>query len=322
VTQFATVRRTVAADHGARLFLEALGYTEPDVIAEVLDHVFPRYAEVDASRLAAAQHDADLELVARALDQAAPIGRQRLLEHLAQTAFLVGENAGTGERHMMPPGELYQRTRELETYFDGNPDVWFAADLYGPWSAQLRVMGARDSVRLTARAAGALGYVVVADGFAQHERGIAGFDPEAALDGLDYALEHPTFARSEFVWNRLLLPNRHLIAGVVEKSVRLAFADAHQEDALSVIGQSATAAAWLPAGDGTFRRPAEMDVADLPPSFQRDDGLASALGMTRPVIDEANELLGFPPRFLRRLGRHPDLVAAIERELTSRETGA
>ena len=33
----------------------------------------------------------------------------------------------------MPPPSLYQRTRDLEVYFDGNPDAWFARDGYGPW---------------------------------------------------------------------------------------------------------------------------------------------------------------------------------------------
>ncbi len=43
--------------------------------------------------------------------------------------------------------------------------------------------------------------------------------------------------------------------------------------------------------------------------------------MTRPVIEEASRQLGFPPEFLRRLSRHLDLVAAIERELDSRDSG-
>jgi len=83
-------------------------------------------------------------------------------------------------------------------------------------------------------------------------------------------------------------------------------------------GITASAAAWLPAPGGTFRRPADLDVSDLPLSYQRDDRLAQALGMTQPVIDEANRQLGFPPDFLRRLSLHPDLVATIERELAAR----
>jgi hypothetical protein len=321
-TDFATVRRAVAALPDARQFLEALGFAEPDIVSEVLDHVLPRYHDADVATLDMAQHDADLELVARALADAPLALRDQLLEHLRQTAFLVGENAATGESRLMQPGELYQRARALEIYFDGNPEAWLTADAYGPWLPQLRAMGVRETVRLSARDADELGYVVIADEFARHERGVAGFDPSANLDGVEYALSHPNSARSEYVWNTLLVPNRHLIAGVVEKSPRQEFADARRENALSPIGEAATAAAWLPAKDGTFRRPADLDIADLPQSYQRDDVLAVALKMTRPVIEEASRQLGFPPDFLRRLSMHPDLVATIEQELAARAAAA
>lgn len=320
-TEFPTVRRAVAGDEQARRFLEALGFAEVDVLAEVIDHVFPRYEDAHVASLAPAQHDADLELVARALAEAGPADRDRLLDQLARTAFLIGENALTGDKQLMRPAELYQRTRALETYFDENPGTWFAADSYGPWLPQLRMMGVRDQVRLDAAQADELGHVVIADEFARHERGLGGFDPRAGMDGLAFALDNPSFARSEFVWNTLLVPNRHLIAGVVESSPRLGFIDASREIRLSQAGELAMAAAWLPAPDGTFRRPADIDLAELPQSFTRDDLLAEALGMTRPVIDEANRELGFPPGFLRRLAQRPDLVAVIERELSDREPG-
>jgi hypothetical protein len=319
VTEFATVRRAVAADPGARQFLTALGFGEPDIVSEVLDHVLPRYDDADAATLDAARHDADIELVARALDEASAASREQLLGRLGQTAFLVGENAADGERRLMRPGELYQRTKALESYFDGNPEIWLAADTYGPWLRQLRQMGVRDAVAITARPADELGYVCVAEEFARHERGVARFDPAASIDGLDYALGHPGRERSEYIWNALLLPSRHLLAGVVEKSHRLEFADATRERVLSPAGAAARAAAWLPGRDGTFRRPANLDVADLPASFQPDDGLADALGMARPVLAEASRQLGLPPDFLSRLSRHPDLVASVERELDARD---
>ncbi len=315
----ATVRRAIAAHPDARQFLTALGLGEPDVVAEVLDYVLPRYDEADVANLDAAKHNADLELVARALDGAGQASRERLLDRLSQTTFLVGENAATGEQRLKRPGDLYQRTKALECYLDGNPDAWLAADVYGPWLPQLRGMGVRDTVRLDARAADELGYVTIADDFAWHERGVAGFDPSAQLDGLEYALQNPNQARSEFVWNALLVPGRHLIAGVVEKSHRLEFADSSSEQLLSPIGEVASEAAWLPAADGTFRRPADLAIADLPQSFERDDTLARALGMTRPVLEEASRQLGLPADFLRRLSRHPDLVASIEQELKARD---
>ncbi len=315
----ATVRRSLAADPAAHRFLVALGLSEPDLLAAVLDGVLPRYDDLDLAELDPARHSADLEYVARALDQAAPADRERLLERLGQTAFLVGENAATGEPRLLPPPRLYQRSKELETYFEGNPDVWFARDTYGPWLVQLRDMGVRQHVQLTARPPGPTGHVTVAVDFGRNERGMEGFDPAAELDGLEFALRHPSHALAEYVWNRLLSPNRPLIAGVVERSVLMSFADASRETVRSAIGVAAQDAAWLPHPDGTFRRPAELSVDELPPAFTRDEQLAQALGMPQPVVSLAARRLGLPPAVLWGLSAHPDLVELIERELESRD---
>ena len=332
-TGFPTVRRAVADAPAARAFLEALGFTEPDIVSEVLEIILPRYARGElvpappgspAGAVAAldrAQHAADLDCIMRAMDEADPGRHSRLLDQLRETAFLIGENAATGDQQLMPPPALYQRSRDLEIYLDGNPDAWFAADVYGPWLAQLRGMGVRDQVDVQARAPGPLGHVLIVAGFARHERGLDGFDPEARIDGLEFALQHPGHARAEFVWNVLLAPNRRLIGGVVEKSVREGFADSTRETARSAAGQAAAGEAWLPGPDGSFHQPADLSLDDLPPTFARDEGLAQALGMSQPVVSQASRRLGIPPEVLWGLSAHPDLVAMVEGELKLRAAG-
>src|SRR5581483_6994583 len=98
-----------------------------------------------------------------------------------------------------------------------NPGAWFAGDGYGPWLVQLRAMGVRHSVAVRARTPNELGYVMIAAEFGRNERGVDSFDPGAEIDGLEFALRHPGHARSEYVWNVLLAPNRRLVAGVVER---------------------------------------------------------------------------------------------------------
>jgi hypothetical protein len=182
-------------------------------------------------------------------------------------------------------------------------------------------MGVRDQVDVQARAPGPLGHVLIVAGFARHERGLDGFDPEARIDGLEFALRHPGHARAEYVWNVLLAPNRRLIGGVVEKSVREGFADSTRERAQSAAGQAAAAEAWLPGPDGAFHRPADLSLDDLPPTFARDEGLAGALGMSQPVVSQASRRLGIPAEVLWGLSAHPDLVATIEAELKLRAAG-
>jgi hypothetical protein len=317
-----TVKRAVADSAAARAFLTALQLTVPDVVAEVLQMVLPRYDGLDLAALDPAQHDADLERVARALDEAAGGRRTELLESVAATPFLIGENAATGEQALLPPPRLYQRSKDLETYFEGNPDAWFARDGYGPWLVQLRAMGVRQAVEVSARTPDATGYVMITVDFGRNERGLDGFDPGAEIDGLDFALAHPSHARSEYVWNVLLAPNRRLVAGVVERSVLTSFSDSSLEETRSAMGEAAARQAWLPGRDGAFRRPAELSLDDLPPTYTRDDGLAQALSMLRPAVSEAARQLGVPAEVLWGLSERPDLVALIERELGNRSADA
>jgi hypothetical protein len=81
---------------------------------------------------------------------------------------------------------------------------------------------------------------------------------------------------------------------------------------------AATGAAWLPGPDGTFRRPAELSLDDLPPTYQRDEALAKALGMIQSVVAEAGRQLGLPPEVLLGLSAYPDLVTTIQLELRKR----
>ena len=317
-----TVKRAVADSPAARAFLTALQLTVPDVVAEVLQMVLPRYDGLDLAALDPAQHDADLERVARAMDEAAAGRRAELLESVTATPFLIGENAATGEQALLPPPRLYQRSKDLETYFEGNPDAWFARDGYGPWLVQLRAMGVRQAVEVRARTPNAAGYVMIAVDFGRNERGLDGFDPGAEVDGLDFALAHPSHARSEYVWNVLLAPNRRLVAGVVERSVLTSFSDSSLEETRSAMGEAAARQAWLPGRDGAFRRPGELSLDDLPPTYTRDEGLAQALGMLRPAVSEAARQLGVPAEVLWGLSEHPDLVALIERELANRAADA
>ncbi len=315
---FPTVRRAIADNPAARPFLSALNLPEPDLIAEVLELILPRYRGLDVAELDLAQHAADLDRVMRAMDEAAPAQREELLERLRHTDFLIAENAATGKVRLMPPAALYQRTKDLEVYFDGNPEAWFAGDGYGPWLAQLRAMGVRQAVSVRARAADAFGHVLIVASFGRNERGVDGFDPEAEIDGLDFALRHPGHARSEYVWNVLLVPNRRLVAGVVEMSILPSFGDSRVETVRSAIASAVSSEAWLPGRDGSFRRPAELSLDDLPPTYARDEGLAQALGMLQPVVSEAARRLGIPPDVLWGLSAHPDLIAIVERELAER----
>jgi hypothetical protein len=317
-TEFPTIRRAIADVPDARQFLEALKFTEPDVVAEVLDKILPRYRHPGAVAADPSRHDADIERIVRALAKAGAGRRKQLHEQLRSTAFLMAENAATGETQLMTPPAVYRRTDELQVYFEGNSCAWFAAERYRPWLDHLRELGVRDTVAVTTRYPDSLGHAVIVSEWGRHERGLYGFDPDADIDGLAFALTHPSSQKSEYVWNSLLVPNRHLIAGTVERSTRMDYTAATREEVESAIGIAATTAAWLPGPDGAFRHPSELMVDDLPPAFRRDEILANSLAMIQPVVEQASRQLGISSEVLLGLSRHPDLIEKLEQDLKGR----
>lgn len=203
-------------------------------------------------------------------------------------------------------------------YFDGNPEAWFLSSRYSPRIALFRGLGVRQRVHVKARPFNHLGYAVLADEWGRHERGLDGFDPQATIDGLEFAISYPDNNRSQFIWNVLLAPNKHLLAGVVENSTRQEYSYSTQKQKTSHIGDVASSAAWLPGYDGAFRRPCDVALDDLPPAFRRDEALAAALGMIQPVVEQASRELNVPAHVLRALSEDPALVEMIEKQLAGR----
>ena len=317
-TEFPTIRRAVATDDKAREFLGELGLTEPDVVAEVLENVLPRYARVDVPLFDDVQNRTDLELISRALGEATFKQREYLRAQLKRATFVVGRNAGTGERRFCTPSSLYEFTPELDTYFEGNPEAWFLEMGDAAVVQDLRTLGLRTAPQVQARTPDARGYVDINHDPGDNKRGLQGFDPDAKIDGLEYALRHPTVARSEYVWNQLLLPNRRILVGNVESATHKSFDNSHKSRHQSPAGKFAMDLAWLPALDGTFQVPSELLLDDLPADFQRDEALAKALGMKSTVVEEASRQLGFKSGLLQGLRDHPDILARAEQEIATR----
>jgi len=321
-TEFPTVRRAIAAVPKAREFLTSLGLTVPDVVTEVFEVVIPRYDGLTIDDLAPVTHDADLDRIVQAVAKADSDRRKRLIEQLRKTAFLIGENAASANKRLLPPPFLYLRSDDLQVYLEGNPSAWFVADRYEPWLSRLPNLGLRVVPAVFARRADDYGHVRIVADRGHHERGMDRFDPGAEIPDLEFALKNATPERSEYIWNAILSPNRHLISGTVEISGRADFSWPTTEERVSPIGLAATSYPWIPDRTGNFHRPADIQFDDLPDGYQRDEALALALGIAQPIIAEASRQLGVPADLLRALSKDPDLVTEVQERLKERSASA
>lgn len=302
-TGFPTVAPTVAtsivADEQAASFLTQLGLTPPDIAAEVIDRVLPSYAKVKPAELDWSAHERDLRLIQSALSQASSQSLARLRQALSRTKFLLADDATGKPVGLVKPGEVYTRSEPLLLYFDGNPEVRILDDRYSSWTALLPDLDIADSPRRLIRQPQSSGYVRVADQHGWHVRGVRRFDPDGDVDGLKFALENPTSAKSAYVWNEILVPLFGAVKGIVETSTRAEFVNPRRNNKVSPLGRHATSLKWIPTEQGTWVCPDQTSLDALPEEFGRDESLARALGMTLPTIEILARKLGITPEQLR-----------------------
>ena len=116
--------------------------------------------------------------------------------------------------------------------------------------------------RVTRGIKGHRGHVTIGNWHGWHKRGLDGFDPEWAIEGLAGALQNPTPVRSKLIWE-LLLADFSCICGMVESSTQQSFGNSKRENVISATGRLLMDAAWLPAGGGAYVKPCDISLDEL-----------------------------------------------------------
>lgn len=280
-TQFPVVRNGTLTSDEARSFLVGLGLSEPDIIAEVVQIILPTYQrrplEIDADN-----HPSHVAKIVRAWELASAKGDKAFQTKVRETTWVHGRK-GTGETNWYgTPENVYAPNEYLELFFQENADALFCLE-DPPLLSDLVEIGVRMEVAVRFRRPGWDGHVTIRDVDWQHERGLHGFDPDASIDGLDEAVRTPTPERAAYIWNRLLVPNQHLIRGHIQFSTRQNFSNATSRTSYSKLGRVVVENAWLPTREGILCKPSELSLDDLPDEFTRDDRVAAALEM-KPAV--------------------------------------
>ena len=311
-----TVKAECVSSPKAKAFVEALGVPAVDVVAKRIVPIEERYRRgqsVDERENRA--HWSTIEEVWRGLSSER---RRELKERLGRVNIVGSVSAATGKWSCRPPGDCYLRTPDLERYFHGNPAAWFTVNGLADEEI-LREMGVAGSVRVASRESGADGNVRLEKNWGRHSRGLDGFDPNAEVDGIEYAVrrvdEMGAVELSRFIWNELACPNVGRIRGVVERSPRQSFSGSTKETEWSKFGVVLRDSAWLPDGRGSMVRPALVSLRDLPEGFREDHALARALELREPRDERLADELGVAPETLRLARELETLSDSVKAEV-------
>lgn len=319
-TSFLVVDRTIAADPGALEFLCDLGLTEPDAADEVIDRILPRYQR-DGEMPSQDEGISNFDRIAAALSGATGTKLTALTAELIKTRFLLAYNPTDAKRYWCRPARSYEPSDELKIFMEGNEDVLFLTDESLRHIDLWRSLGVKTGIDVQIRDPDWRGYVTVGSQHGWHKRGRNRFDPDLEIDGLEHALEYPTLERSVLVWNLIASLDRPL-RGEVETCTRQDYSGSRTATVTSPVADLLAEHPWLLDLDGNWRRPEEVTLDDLDPSYPRDEVLARRLEMRPTVSREVADLLEIDSDELDLLRRQPGLVKRIVAEARELERGA
>ena len=294
IRRFPTVKAELCKSIGAMEFLrDRLELHTPDAIDELRRYVLPSYKN-DTVPTNDPGHLDDISLILRSMQADSAVDdrkRRRLIEDLKTIPFLLATNS-ENETKFCRPKQIYFRSPKLEVYFEGNPHAWFASPDYDQFRESLSQLGVESNVRIQRKSW--LRYdnrVIITQQHGWHVHGINGFDPDCTIDGLEFALGNPTYGRSQFIWNQLLLRNKFLVKGVVETSTRQDFLNPTHEARLSTLGKLAAQSEWLPNSSEHYVGAGDLPLDGLSEGFTKDEELAAMLGMQTSSHDQVRDLV-------------------------------
>jgi hypothetical protein len=271
---------------------EDLGLGPPDLADFALTRVLPKYRKAE-KEVSLSRWKKDFRIVVSGLATDSYEKRSRLLRVIEETAFLFGALAGKrGDLKLVTPSQLYLSSPEVDEYFECDDTYYITPrDCYEQDDQEALVaMGVARAPRITRRVEGHRGLVTIRSWHGWHERGLDGFDPEWAIEGLEGALQNPTPVRSKLIWE-LLLADFSCIRGMVESSTQQSFGDSKRKNVISATGRLLMDAAWLPASGGGYFKPCDILLDELPPGFEKASlearGVGEKLGMKNSGEQEA-----------------------------------
>ncbi|HOY84952.1 MAG TPA: hypothetical protein PLQ80_06620 [Candidatus Syntrophosphaera sp.] len=322
---FPRVKDTILSDPDARSFFESLGYTEPSDIEYVIEYILPNLANKDTDTSSTENHIKIARQIIKAWRDANKQQKKVINERIDRVPWLPAKNFGDQTSfHLVNQDSCYILNEDTELFLEGSMEHFYLCPELNDMTDIVIEMGVKDTIKVEHKTAYGNGFVPITYSFGWHRRGLNRFDPDARVDGLHYALvktmgDH-CIERARFIWNRILVPYKHLIRGYIESATHQNYDNSTKELTTSAMGKKVSDLAWIPDTSGTYRKANESVLQDLPDDFICDKELAEALGMMVAINDPYDELaekIGLPKDLFRKFVERPDLLPDLVEKLRS-----
>lgn len=291
---FPLVDSELAVNDDVRKFLEKEGIREIDAVAIVEKSILPKYQEANLC-FDESTYRVDLRRICEAYSKANDSEKAQLSNSLNKYRWLACVHASGNAPDKIvwkEPGasDLFEKTADHETWFDGLEDV----SAYFLHSSVIEALDgavtslAKTTTALTMNLSANEYTISLSNKYSNHKHGLKGFNPNATIVGIESALANWNCDKSMILWNALLSAPLKIICGETQSATnRQKLGEAQKKIEYTKVGELCRNQAWLPDKSGNWRKPSELQLADLPNGFESTSiaakELSVKLGMKQSV---------------------------------------
>ena len=311
-TSFPTVRASVCESEEAVAFLKDLGFHEADQVADILQHIIPKYRDNQCLPNKEG-YDADIRRIISAFDTASRQRKDTFLSGLRDAPFIRAVDSVERIARMVPPGSAYWPTKDILTLLSGVPGVLFvdigfiAPDLEHSFKEVLASCGTMFRLQPNS-------FSPNLSNSERRELRISGGHEEKTWNRPDSVsdweilhlanvleilpLSESIPEKTDALWNllgELYAENSSVFHGQYTWYHYSTFST--QFDAAFI--KNLQSKPWIIGADGILHRPSELVFDDL--SLTPHPDLQKQIGFKPAAIAELAELAGFEPEVLDHL---------------------
>lgn len=308
---FPTVRTSLCSIETLK-FLKMVGLMTPDPVDDVIRHLLPAY---DKTEIDTNNYDDDIARMLRAYQTDSSAQREKLVAALREASIVMATNAGTGEKHISRPTDVYIASARLANLFAGVEGVSLVDRSYDVLRGEkvremLEACGATRTLRTTRIACAlpaslktaarkAAGCEQASQERAIQDNQIVGLDELLVL--LPSLTPEEKRARSALLWEALaeFVERRGASSFTVTYEWFFVSRRSTQLDAHFV--RQLNEAPWVADATGELRRPGEIQFGDL--GWPLNPVLESKISFRPPAIAELAREVGIDADVLSELKR-------------------
>lgn len=211
--EFKTVKLNIAKNKQAKEFLQKLGLTEPDGVAEIKEFIAKKYnkePEIDKQ-----EYLDDFKNALTIYQKADTDDKTGIIDLLNDCYFIYCQNQQK-QNSYQKPSKVYFVNDNTNMWFQGNTDksIYFLAKAVQSISSSkdfLAKLGVNTNIRLFKDNG-----IVDIQRHAFYQRSVNDFNPEFDIHGLSFAIENITMERSQLLW-KILLEKVNKLKGCLEE---------------------------------------------------------------------------------------------------------